>query len=145
MENGKEVKDLNKVGKYAQSVDVDELQLMNMVFELPEKDRMIMWMQGYIDIVIEKMPTFAKNILEVRKAKWEDTKEYIRVQISNIGNQKEYIEASKGTRKDFAFFVKENYPHFQSLLFRYHDGNLNEMDLRKFVYHRRFGQKRYLP
>jgi hypothetical protein len=145
VENGKEVKNLNKVGKYAQSDDVDELQLMNMVFELPEKDRMIMWMQDYIDIVIEKMPPFAKNILEVRKAKWEDTKEYIRMQISNIVNQREYIEAAKRTRKEFALYVKENYPHFQSLLFRYYDGNLNEMDFRKFVYHRRFGQKRYLP
>jgi hypothetical protein len=145
VENGKEVKHLNKVGKYAQSDNVDELQLMNMVFELPEKDRMLMWMQGYIDTVIEKMPTFAKNILEVRKAKWEDTKEYIGVHISNIVNQKEYIEAAKRTRKEFALYVKEKYPHFQSLLFRYYDGNLNEMDLRKFVYHRRFGQKRYLP
>lgn len=136
---------MNKVGKYAQSEDMDELQLMHMVFELPEKDRMLMWLQGYIDIVIEKMPTFAKNILQERKAKWEDTKEYVRVQISNIGNQKEFIEAAKRTRKEFALFVQENYPQFQSLLFRYYDGNLNELDLRKFVYHRRFGHKRYLP
>jgi hypothetical protein len=139
------VKALNKVGKYAQRDDMDELKLMRMVFELPEKDRMLMWLQGYIDIVIEKMPTFAKNILQERKAKWEDTKEYVREQINTIGNQKEFIEATKRTRKEFALFLKENYPQFQSLLFRFYDGNLNELDLRKFVYHRRFGQKRYLP
>jgi hypothetical protein len=145
VKNGNEVKVLNKVGKYAQREDMDELQLMHMVFELPEKDRMLMWLQGYIDIVIEKMPTFAKNILQERKAKWEDTKEYVRAQIFNIGNQKEFIEAAKRTRKEFALFVKEHYPQFQSLLFRYYDGNLNELDFRKFVYHRRFGPKRYLP
>jgi hypothetical protein len=139
------VKALNKVGKYAQRDDIDELQLMNMVFELPEKDRMLMWLQGYIDLVIEKMPSFARNILQDRKAKWEDTKEYVRAQINIIGNRKEFIEAAMRTRKEFALFVKENYPQFQSLLFRYYDGNLNELDLRKFVYHRRFGQKRYLP
>lgn len=145
MKNGNEVKALNKVGKYALSEDMDELQLMNMVFELPEKDRMLMWLQGYIDTVIEKMPTFAKNILLERKAKWDDTKEYVRAQVTNIGNQKEFIEAAKRTRKEFALFIKDNYPQFQSLLFRYYDGNLNELDLRKFVYHRRFGQKRFLP
>lgn len=139
------MKALNKVGKYALSEDMDELQLMNMVFELPEKDRMLMWLQGYIDTVIEKMPTFAKNILLERKAKWDDTKEYVRAQVTNIGNQKEFIEAAKRTRKEFALFIKDNYPQFQSLLFRYYDGNLNELDLRKFVYHRRFGQKRFLP
>jgi hypothetical protein len=136
---------LNKVGKYAQSDDMDELQLMQMVFELPEKDRMLMWLQGYIDTVIEKMPTYAKNILQERKVKWEDTKEYVRVQINTIGNQKEFIEATKRTRKEFSLFLKENYPQFQSLLFRYFDGNLNELDIRKYVYQRRFGQKRYLP
>lgn len=135
---------MNKVGKYALSDEVDELQLMNMVFELPEKDRMLMWMQGYIDTVIEKMPAFAKNVLLERKAKWEDTKEYIHAQVTAIGNQKEFIEAAKRTRKEFALFVKKHYPQFQSLLFRYYDGTLNELDLRKFVYHRRFGQKRYL-
>lgn len=145
MKNGNEVKALNKVGKYALSEDMDELQLMNMVFELPEKDRMLMWLQGYIDTVIEKMPTFAKNILLERKAKWDDTKEYVRAQVTNIGNQKEFIEAAKRTRKEFALFIKDNYPQFQALLFRYYDGNLNELDLRKFVYHRRFGQKRFLP
>jgi hypothetical protein len=139
-----EVKVLNKVGKYAQSEDMDELQLMKMVFELAERDRMLMWLQGYIDTVIEKMPIFAKSILQERKVKWEDTKEYVREQISNIGNQEEFIEAAKKSRKEFALFIKENYPQFQSLLFRYYDGQLNELDLRKFVYHRRFGQKRYM-
>lgn len=135
---------MNRVGKYAQSDNMDEIQLMNMVFELPEKDRMLMWQQNYIDMVIDKLPSYAKDILETRVAKWEDTKEYVREQIIAIVGNNEFIEAAKRTRKEFALFVMKNYRQYQSLLFKYIDGNLKESDLRKFVYHRRFGHKPYL-
>jgi hypothetical protein len=135
---------MNKVGKYALGEDLDELKLMAMVFELPEKDRMLMWVQGYIEIVIDKLPTYAKDILQDRKLKWDDTKEYVQNQILSIAHQKEYKEAAKGTRKEFANFIKTRYPQFQTLLFRCYDGKLNELDLRKFVYNRRFGYKGYL-
>jgi hypothetical protein len=144
VKNCNEVKEVNLVGKYAQCDDMDELQLMKMVFELPEKDRMLMWLQGYIDLVIDRLPTYAKDILENRKSKWEDTKEYVREQLASIVNQELFIEATKRTRKEFALFVKDNFPQFQSLLFKYLDGNLKDSDFRKFVYQSRFGHKRYL-
>ncbi|MFL6563004.1 MAG: hypothetical protein ACJ8MO_43770, partial [Bacillus sp. (in: firmicutes)] len=67
---------MNRVGKYAANDTVDDLELMNMVFELPEKDKMIMWSEGYLDLVIEKLPEYARDVLEKRKDKWEDTKAY---------------------------------------------------------------------
>ncbi|HYK74353.1 MAG TPA: hypothetical protein VEV44_14755 [Pseudoneobacillus sp.] len=136
---------MNAVGKYAMSEELDELQLMNMVFELTEKDRMKMWLHGYIDLVIDKLPVYAKSILEERKAKWNDTMEYVRNQINEIVSQSEFIEAAtKAERKEFALFVMKQYPQFQSLLFRYVDKNLKDSDIKKYVFHRRFGQKRYL-
>lgn len=144
MKNCNEVKDVNAVGRYAISEEMDEMQLMNMVFELPEKDRMQMWLHGYIDLVIDKLPEYAKSILEERKVKWEDTMEYVRNQVNGIVNQTEFIEAAKGDRKQFALFVMSEYPQYQSLLFKYYDGNLKETDLKKIVFHRSFGHKRYL-
>lgn len=61
------MKTLNKVGKYAASEEVDELQLLQMVIELTEKDKMVMWSEGYLDLVIEKLPEYARDILENRK------------------------------------------------------------------------------
>jgi hypothetical protein len=142
--NGKEVIDVNRVGRYAQSAEVDELQLMNMVFELQEKDRMLMWMQGYIDIVIEKLPSFAKDILQSRKVKWEDTMDYVREKFYSIVNEDEFIQATKKSRKEFAIYVMEKFPKYQSLIFRYYNGNLKESDFRKFVYQNRYSHKRYL-
>ncbi|MDP4086228.1 MAG: hypothetical protein Q8934_16640 [Bacillota bacterium] len=40
-------------GKYAIQKDMDETELLKMVLELPEKDKMVMWLEGYIDFVIE--------------------------------------------------------------------------------------------
>ena len=136
---------MNRVGKYAISEVVDDLELMNMVFELPEKDKMIMWSEGYIDHVIEKLPEYARDILENRKEKWEDTKEFYEKNLEEIVNQNEFKQMLKGERKEFALFVKEQYPEYQSLLFLIYDRNLKDDDLRKFVYRRRFGaNKRYL-
>lgn len=136
---------MNQVGKYAISDNMDETQLLKMVLELPEKDKMLMWSQGYIDQVIEKMPDYSRDILEERIEKWEDTKGFFENQLDGIVNNKEFIEKAKGDRKEFALFVMEQYPEFQSLLFLGYDGNLKDADLRRFVYRRRYGgSKRYL-
>lgn len=136
---------MNRVGKYAANDTVDDLELMNMVFELPEKDKMIMWSEGYIDLVIEKLPEYARDVLENRKERWEDTKAYYEKKIDEIINQREFKLKQKGERKEFALFVMERYPEYQSLLFLIYDGNLKEDDFRKFVYRRRLGsRKKYL-
>ena len=136
---------MNRVGKYAANETVDDLELMHMVFELPEKDKMIMWSEGYIDLVIEKLPEYARDVLENRKEKWEDTKAYYEKKIEDIINQDEFKLMQKGERKEFALFVMERYPEYQSLLFSIYDGNLKEDDFRKFVYRRRQGsRKKYL-
>ncbi|MFL6560145.1 MAG: hypothetical protein ACJ8MO_29040 [Bacillus sp. (in: firmicutes)] len=136
---------MNRVGKYAANDTVDDLELMNMVFELPEKDKMIMWSEGYIDLVIEKLPEYARDVLENRKEKWEDTKAYYQMKIEDIINQEEFKLKQKGERKEFALFVMERYPEYQSLLFLVYDGNLKEDDFRKFVYRKRLGsRKKYL-
>lgn len=136
---------MNRVGKYAGSNEVDETELLTMVFELSEKDRMIMWAEGYIDFVIEKLPSYARDILANRKKKWEDTKAFVQDRLKEIINQSAFSEKLKGERKEFALFVMEHYPQYQLLLFLVYDGNLKEKDLRKFVYRRRFGSgKRYL-
>ncbi|MCM3118023.1 hypothetical protein M3610_22580 [Neobacillus sp. MER 74] len=136
---------MNRVGKFAANDTVDDLELMHMVFELPEKDKMIMWSEGYIDLVIEKLPEYARDVLENRKEKWEDTKAYYEKKIEDIINQEEFKLMQKGERKEFALFVKDRYPEYQSLLFLIYDGNLKEDDFRKFVYRRRQGsRKKYL-
>ncbi|MEH7502119.1 hypothetical protein V7152_08735 [Neobacillus drentensis] len=136
---------MNRVGKYAANDTVDDLELMNMVFELPEKDKMIMWSEGYIDLVIEKLPEYARDVLENRKERWEDTKAYYEKKIDEIINQREFKLKQKGERKEFALFVMDRYPVYQSLLFLIYDGNLKEDDFRKFVYRRRLGsRKKYL-
>lgn len=136
---------MNRVGKYAANDTVDDIELMNMVFELPEKDKMIMWSEGYIDLVIEKLPEYARDVLENRKEKWEDTKAYYEKRIEEVINQEEFKLKQKGERKEFALFVMERYPEYQSLLFLIYDGNLKEDDFRKFVYRRRLGsRKKYL-
>ncbi|MBV7506940.1 hypothetical protein KW850_16885 [Bacillus sp. sid0103] len=133
---------MNKVGKFAANETVDDLELMNMVFELPEKDKMIMWSEGYIDLVIEKLPEYARDVLEKRKEKWEDTKAYYEKKIEEISNQVEFKLKQKGERKEFALFVMERYPEYQSLLFLIYDGNLKEDDFRKFVYRKRLGSRK---
>ncbi|MEH7376317.1 MULTISPECIES: hypothetical protein [Bacillaceae] len=136
---------MNRVGKYAANDTVDDLELMNMVFELPEKDKMIMWSEGYIDLVIEKLPEYARDVLENRKEKWEDTKAYYQMKIEDIINQEEFKLKQMGERKEFALFVMKRYPEYQSLLFLIYDGNLKEDDFRKFVYRKRLGsRKKYL-
>jgi hypothetical protein len=45
---------MNWVGKYAIQKDINETELLKMVLELPEKDKMLMWSEGYIDLVIDK-------------------------------------------------------------------------------------------
>ncbi len=67
---------MNRVGKYAIQKDMDETELLKMVLELPEKDKMLMWSEGYIDLVIDQLPEYGKDILVTRKEKWEDTKGY---------------------------------------------------------------------
>jgi hypothetical protein len=131
---------MNRVGKYAASAEVDEIQLLKMVFELTEKDRMLMWSEGYIDLVIEKLPEYARDILQTRKNKWENTKAYYQDKLEEIIRQKEFIEKAKGERKTFALFVMANFRELQSLLFKKYDGNLKNEDLKKFVYRRRMGK-----
>jgi hypothetical protein len=141
----KEVRKVNRVGKYASSDHVDEIVLMKMVFELTEQERMIMWSEGYIDRVIEKLPVYARDILENRQRKWENNKEYVRNKLNDITNQPDFAAKMKSERKEFALFVMENYRPYQSLLFLLYDKNLKDDDLRKFVYRRRFGgKKKYL-
>jgi hypothetical protein len=136
---------VNQVGRYAANEEVDGYELMKMVMELPEKDKMLMWSQGYIDIVVEKMPEYARDILEDRMKKWEDTKEFYLDQIEEILSDKEFKRQAKGERKEFALFVMEHYRELQSLLFAAYDGKIKEEDVRKFVYRRRFsGRKKYL-
>ncbi|MEH7177751.1 hypothetical protein [Neobacillus vireti] len=136
---------VNQVGRYAASDEVDDFLLMKMVMELPEKDKMVMWSQGYLDSVIEKLPEYARDILENRKQKWEDTKEFYQQQIEEILSDEEFIKQSKGERKQFALFVMEHYRELQSLLFAAYDGKITDEDIRKFVYRRRFGgRKKYL-
>ncbi|MCM3768783.1 hypothetical protein [Neobacillus niacini] len=136
---------MNRVGRYASSEEADELTLMNMVLELPEKDKMLMWSQGYIDLVVEKLPSYARDILETRISKWEDTLAYCRLQLDDIVAKEEFKKKLMGERKKFALFVNERYPEFTSLLFLIYDGNLKDGDLRRFVYRRKFGDnKKYL-
>jgi len=136
---------MNKVGNYAVSGTVDGIELMNMVLELSEKDKMVMWSEGYLDQVIDKLPAYARDILENRKAKWEDTKAYYETQLEKIINQDEFKRKVKGERKEFALFVLERYREYQSLLFSIYNRNLRDEDLRKFVYRRRFAsRKKYL-
>lgn len=134
---------MNKAGRYACGNEIDELQLMNMIIELTEKEKMAMWSEGYIDAVIEKLPPFAQDILEKRKAKWEDTKGYVQQQIDSIVKKPTFIEKLQAERKDFALYVMTSYPQYQSLLFRYYDGKIQEADFRKFVYRNRY-TKTYL-
>lgn len=133
---------MNQVGRYAASEEVDEFELMKMVMELPEKDKMLMWSQGYIDLVVEKMPEYARDILENRMGKWEDTKAFYQDQIQAILNDKEFKRQAKGERKQFALFVMEHYRELQSLLFAAYDGKITDEDIRKFVYRRKFGGKK---
>ncbi|WP_312471483.1 hypothetical protein [Neobacillus sp.] len=136
---------MNKVGRYAASGEADDLELMNMVFELAEKDKMVMWSEDYIELVIDKLPVYARDILENRMEKWEDTKVYYQKQLQEIINDLEFKNIVKGERKEFALFVMERYPEVRSLLFLFYDGNLKDDDIRRFVYRRRFGaRKKYL-
>ncbi|MBM7655009.1 hypothetical protein [Neobacillus cucumis] len=136
---------MNRVGKHAASSSGDDIELMNMVFELPEKDKMIMWSEGYIDLVIDKLPIYARDTLENRMEKWEDTKAYFEKLLKEITKQEEFKIKMEGGRKEFALFVMEHYPEYQSLLFLIYDDNLKEDDLRKFVFRRRFSsRKKYL-
>ena len=136
---------MNQVGRYAASDEVDGFELMKMVMEMPEKDKMLMWSQGYIDTVVEKMPEYARDILENRKNKWEDTKAFYLDRIQEILNDKEFKQQAKGERKEFALFVMEHYGELQSLLFAAYDGKITDEDVRRFVYRRRFGgRKKYL-
>jgi hypothetical protein len=136
------VKTLNRVGKYAASDEVDELQLLQMVIELTEKDKMVMWSEGYIDLVIEKLPEYARDILENRMTKWEDTKAFYQDQLEEMMKKEDIKRKLKSERKEFALFVMEHYREYQSLLFLMYDGNLKDDDLRKFVYRRRFGSRK---
>ncbi len=139
------MKAVNQVGRYATGENVDDVELMKMVMELTEKDKMVMWSEGYIDQVIDKLPVFARDILENRKHKWEDTMAFYQKQLNDIVKNDEFKKRFIGERKAFALFVMEHYPEYQSLLFAYYDGNLKEDDFRKFVYRRRFStRKKYL-
>ncbi|CRK84714.1 hypothetical protein BN000_04761 [Neobacillus massiliamazoniensis] len=133
---------MNRVGKYAIQKDIDETGLLKMVLELPEKDKMLMWSEGYIDLVIDKLPEYGKDILVNRKDKWEDTKAYYQDQLDDILSKEEVKMKMKSERKEFALFVIEDFKEFQSLLFLCYDGNLKDVDLRKFVYRKRYGRRK---
>lgn len=136
---------MNRVGKYALEKDMNETELLIMVLELPDKDKMLMWSEGYIDLVIDKLPKYGQDILVNRKVKWEDTKAYFQDKLDNILSKEEMKMKMKSERKEFALFVMENYKELQSLLFLCYDRNLKDVDLRKFVYRRRYGtRKNYL-
>jgi hypothetical protein len=80
-----------------------------------------------------------------RKDKWEDTKGYYQDKLDNILSEEEMKMKMKSERKEFALYVMENYKELQSLLFLCYDGNIKDVDLRKFVYRRRYGtRKNYL-
>ncbi|MED1467720.1 hypothetical protein [Bacillus salipaludis] len=133
---------MNRVGKYASGKNVDDTKLLKMVLDLPEKDKMLMWSEGYIDIVIEKLPEYGQDILVNRKKKWEDTKAYYQDQLEDILSKEEVKLKMKSERKEFALFVMQHYKEFQSLLFLCYDGNLKDVDLRKFVFRRRYGSRK---
>ena len=133
---------MNRVGKYASGKNVEDTELLKMVLDLPEKDKMLMWSEGYIDIVIEKLPEYGQDILVNRKKKWEDTKAYYQDQLGDILSKEEVKLKMKSERKEFALFVMQHYKEFQSLLFLCYDGNLKDVDLRKFVFRRRYGSKK---
>ncbi|MFD0828752.1 hypothetical protein ACT8ZR_24265 [Neobacillus sp. M.A.Huq-85] len=133
---------MNRVGKYASGKNVEDTELLKMVLDLPEKDKMLMWSEGYIDIVIEKLPEYGRDILVNRKKKWEDTKAYYQDQLGDILSKEEVKLKMKSERKEFALFVMQQYKEFQSLLFLCYDGNLKDVDLRKFVFRRRYGSKK---
>lgn len=136
---------MNRVGRYAAGDEVDEIKLLNMVFELSEKERMLMWSEGYIHLVIEKLPSYAKDILESSVRKWENTKEFVFDELERITHELEFIEKIMSGRKEFALHCLKHYPEYQSLLFLIYDGNLKEADLRKYVYRRKFGlRKKYI-
>jgi hypothetical protein len=136
---------MNRVGKYALEKDMNETELLIMVLELPDKDKMLMWSEGYIDLVIDKLPKYGQDILVNRKDKWEDTKAYFQDKLDNILSKEEMKMKMKSERKEFALFVMENYKELQSLLFLCYDRNLKDVDLRKFVYRRRYRtRKSYL-
>ncbi|WP_026576888.1 hypothetical protein [Bacillus sp. UNC438CL73TsuS30] len=133
---------MNRVGKYASGKIVEDTVLLKMVLDLPEKDKMLMWSEGYIDMVIEKLPEYGRDILVNRKKKWEDTKAYYQDQLEDILSKEEVKLKMKSERKKFALFVMQHFKEFQSLLFLCYDGNLKEVDLRKFVFRRRYGSRK---
>ncbi|MDQ6599122.1 hypothetical protein [Bacillus salipaludis] len=133
---------MNRVGKYASGKNVEDTELLKMVLDLPEKDKMLMWSEGYIDIVIGKLPEYGQDILVNRKKKWEDTKAYYQDQLEDILSKEEVKLKMKSERKEFALFVMQHYKEFQSLLFLCYDGNLKDVDLRKFVFRRRYGSRK---
>ncbi|MGG1398510.1 hypothetical protein ABE288_11960 [Bacillus salipaludis] len=133
---------MNRVGKYASGKNVEDTELLKMVLDLPEKDKMLMWSEGYIDIVIEKLPKYGQDILVNRKKKWEDTKAYYQDQLEDILSKEEVNLKMKSERKEFALFVMQHYKEFQSLLFLCYDGNLKDVDWRKFVFRRRYGSRK---
>ncbi|MDR6998472.1 hypothetical protein [Neobacillus niacini] len=133
---------MNRVGKYASGKNVEDTVLLKMVLELPEKDKMLMWSEGYIDVVIEQLPNYGRDILVNRKEKWEDTVAYYQNQLKEILSKEDVKMKMKSERKEFALFVMKQYKEFQSLLFLSYDGNLKDVDLRKYVYRRRYGAHR---
>ncbi|MGJ7913361.1 hypothetical protein [Neobacillus sp. LXY-1] len=136
---------MNRVGKYALQKEMDETELLKMVLDLPEKDKMLMWSEGYIDHVIDQLPEYGKDILVNRIEKWEDTKAYYQDQLDEILSKEEVKMKIKSERKEFALFVMKDFKEYQSLLFLCYDGHLKNMDLRKFVYRKKYGtRKNYL-
>lgn len=98
---------VNRIGKYATSDFVDDIELLTMLFELPEKDKMLMWSEGYIDLVIEKLPVYARDILEKRIEKWEDTKAYFEIQLNEIKQDQEFFSKIKGRTEGVRSFCHE--------------------------------------
>ena len=82
---------------------MNETELLKMVLELPDKDKMLMWSEGYIDLVIEKLPKYGQDILVNRKDKWEDTKAYYQDKLDNILSKEEIKMKMKSERKSSLF------------------------------------------
>ncbi|WP_096200646.1 hypothetical protein [Bacillus sp. FJAT-45350] len=134
---------MNKVGKYARGESINEIELLKMVLELTEKEKMRMWAYGYIDDVIDKLPDYGKDILEKRRDVWEEEKEYVRQTVEGFLTNRELQVKAQGERKKLALFIMKNFSEYKSLLFTYIDKNaISDEDIRKFIYRKRYPVKK---
>lgn len=126
----------HKIISFIRSENFDDLELMMMVYELTEKEKKSLWKEGYIEEVILHLPTFARDTMEQRVKAWEDTVGYVKDKLEIIVGDKHLKEKKEESRKEFAIYVMDTYPSYQSLIFKYFDNKLREKDFKDFVYRR---------